>query len=146
MAAGAMTLGDIVAATENVPSSFVLEEDSMPQWQLMKGAKALERVSATGYAYTFSEGAMAFPDPLDRPARTIITSEGGTGASRTRHVVRGKDGRLRRLSPEELEALNCFPRGFTSIPGISDQKRGFLMGNALVTGLVARIGEAMVHS
>lgn len=141
-----MTLGDIVANTDNVPSSFFLDEGSIPQWRFMKGAKALERVSATGYAYTFSEGAMAFPDPLDRPARTIITSEIGSGASRTRHVVRGLDGRLRRLTPDELDALNGFPRGFTSIPGISDHKRGFLMGNALVTGLVTRIGGAMVQS
>jgi DNA (cytosine-5)-methyltransferase 1 len=121
-----------------------LDETSFPQWQFMKGAKAVERVSASGHAYTFSEGAMSFPDPLDRPARTIITSEGGRAASRTRHVVCAQDGRLRRLTPEELEVLNGFPRGFTAMQGISDSKRAFLMGNAVVTGLVARIGMAML--
>ena len=80
---------------------------------------------------------MAFPDRLDAPARTVITSEGGAGASRTTHVVRHADGRLRRLVPEELEVLTGFARGFTDIAGITPAKRGFLMGNALVTGLVS---------
>ncbi len=142
--AAPMTLGDVVAGTDGVPCGYYLDEASIAQWQFMKGAKAIDRVSASGHAYTFSEGAMAFPDPLDRPARTIITSEGGRGASRTRHAVRAQDGRLRRLTPEELEALNGFARGFTAVPGISDPQRAFLMGNALVTGLVARIGVAMV--
>lgn len=91
---------------------------------------------------------MAFPDRLDAPARTVITSEGGAGASRTTHVVRHADGRLRRLVPEELEVLNGFARGFTDIAGITPAKRGFLkrgflMGNALVTGLVTAIGRAL---
>ena len=86
---------------------------------------------------------MAFPDRLDAPARTAITSEGGAGASRTTQVVRHADGRLRRLVPEELEVLNGFARGFTDIAGITPAKRGFLMGNALVTGLVTAIGRAL---
>ena len=77
---------------------------------------------------------MAFPDRLDAPARTVLTSEGGTGASRTTLVVRYADGRLRRLVPEELEVLNGFALGFTDISGITPAKRGFfkrgfLMGN-----------------
>ena len=62
---------------------------------------------------------MAFPDRLDAPARTVITSEGGAGALRTTHVVRHADGRLRRLVPEELEVLNGFALGFTDISGIT---------------------------
>ena len=79
------------------------------------------------HAYHFNEGAMAFPDRLDAPARTVLTSDGGTGASRTTHVVRHADGRLRRLVPEELEVLNGFARGFTDIAGITPAKRGVLM-------------------
>jgi len=100
------------------------------------------------HAYHFNEGAMAFPDRLDAPARTAITSEGGAGASRTTHVVRHADGRLRRLVREELEVLNGFARGLTDIAGITPAKRGFLkrgflMGNALVTRLVTVIGRAL---
>ena len=91
---------------------------------------------------------MAFPDRLDAPARTVLTSEGGAGASRTTHVVRHADGRLRRLVPEELEVLNGFALGFTDIAGITPAKRGFLkrgflMGNALVTRLVTAISRAL---
>lgn len=138
-----MTLGDVVRGTTDVPETHFLDEASLESWRHFKGGKKVERVTADGFAYTYSEGAMAFPDPLDKPSRTIITAEGGASASRTTHVVRHSDGRLRRLTPEELEVLNGFPRGFTAMPGTSDVRRGFLMGNALVTGIVARIGQAM---
>jgi DNA (cytosine-5)-methyltransferase 1 len=82
---------------------------------------------------------MPFPDNLDSPARTIITSEGGKSPSRFKHVI--KDGeRFRRLTPIELEKLNMFPPDFTNNEGVSNSKRAFLMGNALVVGLVEKIG------
>lgn len=139
----AMTLSNIVAATGPVPAKFFIDDKDLSRWQYLKGAKSIERVAASGHKYSFSEGAMAFPDALDRPSRTIITSEGGRSASRTTHVVRHTDGRLRRLTPEELEALTGFPRGFTDGCGLTDAKRAFLMGNALVTGLVQAIGTAI---
>jgi len=142
----ALTLGDIVRDTTGVPEAFFLDEDALPRWEAMKGAKSIERVNADGHVYTFSEGAMAFPDPLDRPSRTVITSEGGTTASRTTHVIEHVDGRLRRLTPDELEALNGFTRGFTAIAGIKPARRAFLMGNALVTGIVTRLGQALVEA
>ena len=142
--AQALTLGDVVRETgEAVAPAYFLADAALPKWQRLKAAKSSARVSAHCHAYHFSEGAMAFPDRLDAPARTVITSEGGAGASRTTHVVRHADGRLRRLVPEELEVLNGFARGFTDIAGITLAKRGFLMGNALVTGLVTAIGRAL---
>jgi DNA (cytosine-5)-methyltransferase 1 len=81
---------------------------------------------------------MAFPDYLDKPSRTIITGEGGASASRFKHVVRTPSGRYRRLIPKELERLNMFPDDHTL--GATDARRAFLMGNALVTGIVERIG------
>ncbi|MCB0809012.1 MAG: DNA cytosine methyltransferase, partial [Flavobacteriales bacterium] len=82
------------------------------------------------------------PDPLDRPSRTIITGEGGKGPSRARHVV--KPGRYhRRLTPVELERLNEFPDGHTE--GVSDTWRAFFMGNALVVGIVERIGREVLR-
>jgi DNA (cytosine-5)-methyltransferase 1 len=86
---------------------------------------------------------MAFPDPLDRPSRTILTGEGGTGASRTKHVIE-QGGRLRRLVPDELDQLQGFPRGWTDT-GMSDTRRAFCMGNALVVGVVRRIGEEITR-
>ena len=84
---------------------------------------------------------MAFPDDLDKPSRTILTSEGGSGPSRMKHVIRGDSGRLRRLVPDELDQLQCFPKGWTA--GMSDSQRAFCMGNALVTEIPHRIGLEM---
>ncbi len=85
---------------------------------------------------------MAFPDHLDLPSRTIITGEGGAAPSRFKHIVLCPSGRYRRLTPLELERLNMFPDNHTS--GVSDVRRAFLMGNALVTGIVEKIGAALL--
>ena len=78
-----------------------------------------------------------FPDDIDQPSRTIITSEGGKSPSRFRHAIQTKEG-LRRLTPLELERLNMFPDNFTKHEGISNSRRGFLMGNALVIGIIEK--------
>ena len=85
---------------------------------------------------------MAFPDPLDKPSRTIITSEGGATPSRFKHVIKDPvNGRLRRLIPLELERLDMFPDNHTI--GENDTKRAFFMGNALVCGIVTAVGEEL---
>ena len=86
---------------------------------------------------------MAFPDNPDMPSRTIITGEGGASPSRFKHVVKTAGGRYRRLTPIELERLNMFPDNHTA--GASDMRRAFLMGNALVTGIVERIGVELLR-
>jgi len=86
---------------------------------------------------------MTFPDALDRPSRTIITGEGGTGPSRFKHVIKTKSGRYRRLTPIELERLNMFPDNHTKLDGVSDTKRAFFMGNALVVGAIEKVGSAL---
>lgn len=141
----AVTLGDVIGRTGLVPTSFYVQEPDRARWAAAKAAKRALRTK-DGFEYEYSEGAMAFPEPLDRPSRTIITSEGGTTPSRTKHVIEDSSGRLRRLTPEELEELNGFPRGFTDCDGVSDVARAMLMGNALVVGLVTRIGDALYHA
>ena len=86
---------------------------------------------------------MIFPDSLDSPSRTIITGEGGPSASRFKHVVKTKNG-LRRLTPLELERLNMFPDGHTKHPNVTNAKRAFFIGNALVVGVVDRIGRSLI--
>ena len=87
---------------------------------------------------------MAFPDFTDRASRTIITGEGGAAPSRFKHVILTDSGRYRRLVPVELERLNMFPDNHTV--GASAMRRAFLMGNALVTGIVERIGLQFIRS
>ena len=103
----------------------------------LKGTKKEERKRADGSVYHYAEGSMAFPDALDKPARTIITSEGGATPSRFKHII-FQDGKYRRLTPIELERCNMFPDNHTE--GKTDTKRAFFMGNALVVGVVEKIG------
>jgi DNA (cytosine-5)-methyltransferase 1 len=138
------TLGDILLPSKQVPKSFFVPAARVKDWQYHKGGKQELRTNANnGFTYTYSEGAMAFPDPLDKPSRTIVTGEGGSGPSRFKHVVRTPEGKLRRLTPVELERLNMFPDGHTE--GASDARRAFLMGNALVTGIVERVGRVLAE-
>lgn len=145
-----VTLGDILIDEADVPDEFFITEAEMGQednpavgtWRWHKGHKVLPRVDANGHEYNYSEGAMACPDFLDRPSRTVITGEGGNGASRFKHVVQTPSGRFRRLTPVELERLDMFPDNHTE--GATASRRAFLMGNALVTGIVERIGTSII--
>lgn len=136
-----LTLGDLLVAENEVPAEFFIDGNDLERWKYMKGSKSEMRMTPEGYEYRYSEGGMAFPDPLDRPSRTIITGEGGKSASRFKHVVMTESGRYRRLVPLELERLNMFPDNHTA--GASDMRRAFLMGNALVTGIVEKIGLSL---
>lgn len=137
------TLGDILVNESFIPEDFFISEKDLPRWIYEKGAKKIDRVSKEGFKYTFSEGGMAFPDPLDKPSRTMITGEGGNAPSRFKHVVLTLSGRYRRLIPIELERLNMFPDNHTYHPEVSDGRRAFLMGNALVCGIVELIGKSL---
>lgn len=135
------TLGEVVAGTKAAPEGFFIQQERVPAWEYLKGPKREKRIDkSTGHEYFYSEGGMGFPDSLELPSRTILTGEGGISPSRFKHVIRDPStGLLRRLIPEELEELNGFPRGWTDT-GMSDGKRAFMMGNALVVGIVERLG------
>ncbi len=134
-------LGDFLQDEKEVGEEFYISDEELEKWQYHKGSKSIERVNkVTGHKYTYSEGSMGFPDCLNKPSRTIITGEGGASASRFKHVV-CVNGRYRRLTPIELERLNMFPDNHTK--GVSDTKRAFLMGNALVVGIVERLASLL---
>lgn len=137
------TLGGNLIDENLVPEDYFISQEELPKWEYEKGAKKIERVSKEGYKFLYSEGGMAFPDYLDRPSRTIITGEGGAAPSRFKHVVKTKSGRYRRLLPIELERMNMFPDNHTLHPEVSDGRRAFLMGNALVCGVVEQIGKSL---
>lgn len=149
-----ITLGDIMIDDNEVIARygekyFVDDEEVLSKWKIQKGAKKIERINKhTGVPYTFSEGGMAFPDHLDRPSRTVVTGEGGSGPSRFKHIVQSPvSGRYRRLTPIELERLSMFPDDHTAegVNGtVSDNTRAFFVGNALVTGVVTKIGKQLL--
>lgn len=133
-------LSDVIVPEEDVPEEFYIDDDKLERWKYLKGAKSEERTNKqTGFTYRYSEGSMAFPDSLDNPSRTILTGEGGSGASRFKHVVK-VDGRYRRLVPDELDLLQEFPKGWTDT-GMTDGQRAFCMGNALVVRIPHMIGR-----
>ena len=168
------SLGDILQNPGDIPDHYVLEPESLIRekgWIYLKGAKKEMRDGTDGFTYRYSEGPVTFPDALDRASRTIVTGEGGKSPSRFKHVVKfkptkgqterlklrdgecnnvrekmglGKTQWLRRLTPVELERLNGFPDNHTE--GVSDGRRAFFMGNALVTGVVSLIAGAILDN
>ena len=134
-------LKNYIEAEENISREFFINEKDIEKWKYLKGGKKEERIAKNGFKYIYSEGAMQFPDDMHKPARTIVTGEGGTSPSRFKHVILTNSGKYRRLTPIELERINMFPENHTS--GVSDTKRAFLMGNALVVGIVTAIGKEL---
>ena len=135
------TLGEILLPEEEVLQEYFIPKEQESDWRRHKGSKKETRRSKSGFEYEYAEGPVAFPDDLDKPSRTIVTGEGGSTPSRFKHVVRTPSGRLRRLMPEELEQLNMFPVGHTRGPSAS--RRAFFMGNALVVGIVRKLGKEL---
>jgi len=133
-----ITLGDIVQ--EDAAEQYYLSGEKLEKFEYLKGSKRIERTSATGHTYTFSEGAIAYPDPLDKPARTMLTSEGTT--NRSTHVIRDpQNGKLRLLTPLETERIQGFKDNWTSM--MPDRMRYFCMGNALVVPMITRMGKTL---
>jgi DNA (cytosine-5)-methyltransferase 1 len=144
------TLGDILQKDSEVDESFFISNDQLKTWQFLKGAKSIERIHKdSGTKYKYAEGAMAFPDLESNPSRTILTGEGGTTPSRFKHIIKTKSGRYRRLTPIELERLNGFPDDWTKFDAngvqVADAKRAFFMGNALVIGLIEKVGKVIAE-
>ncbi len=137
-------LGDLLQNGEVTKEYFINEKD-LAKWKYLKGSKNEVRKTADNFEYSYSEGAMVFPDALDNASRTIITAEGGNSPSRFKHVVNSDRG-LRRLTPVELERLNMFPDNHTKLEGITDTKRAFFMGNALVVGIIEQLGKTLAKA
>ena len=140
-------LGDVLQPDSQIPDEYWVEDKRLKDWKYLKGAKSIERThKASGSSYTYAEGRMAFPDLLTNPSRTILTAEGGNTPSRFKHIIQTKNG-YRRLTPMELERLNGFPDNWTQTDNrgkvVSDAKRAFFMGNALVIGLIEKVGAVI---
>ena len=142
----------------NIDEEFFVDKKALKKWKLLKKAKSIKKTSKDGsYKYIFKEGNMDCPDSLDKPSRTIITSEGGNTPSRFKHIIE-VDGKHRRLTPKELDMLSDFPEDWTKhgLRSESDKdgsyeyeltpnQRAFLIGNALVVGVVEKIGKSLIN-
>lgn len=134
-----ITLGEILQ--EEADEKCFIPTDKMSKWSYLKGSKKINRTAANGHQYVFSEGPVAFPDPWDRPGRTMLTSE--STLNRSTHVVADrKTGNLRLLTPVEAERLQGFDDNWTNT-GMPDRMRYFCMGNALVVPMITRMGKVL---
>ena len=131
------TLADIVVKNGVDDKYFV--NGSYAKFEYLKGSKRIERIKPNGDPYIYSEGAMAFPDPMDRPARTMLTSEGSINRS-THVILDPKTNQPRLLTPLECERINGFEDNWTNT-GMPEKFRYFCMGNALVVPLIERMGK-----
>lgn len=135
------TLREIMQKDE-VDSKYFLLDEKLEKWKYLKGSKRIERTKPNGEKYIFAEGQLSFPDKLDVPARTMLTSESTT--NRSSHVVKDVvSGELRTLTPIEAERIQMFPDNWTNIESdaMTERRRFFMMGNALVVGVVSRLGD-----
>lgn len=135
-----VTLRDLLE-TEVDEKYYKVDEE---KWRYLKGAKHALRTRKDGSTYNYSEGAIPFPDILDRPGRTMLTSEGTI--NRSSHLIEDPHTkRLRILTPVECERLNGFPDNWTDT-GMSQRQRYFTMGNALVVQLIEKIGSTLIKN
>lgn len=136
----AKTLGEILDC-DNVPSFCY--KANVEKFRYLKGAKKINRTAKNGHQYVFSEGPVPFPDHLDQPGRTMLTSEGTT--NRSSHLILDPvSGKHRILTPVECERLDEFPDNWTST-GMPEKFRYFIAGNALVTGLIKTMGKSILE-
>ena len=143
-----ITMGKIVVPEETVDAKYYITGDKLEKFKYLRGPKKLIRTSADGHEYTYAEGGMSEYDSLDLPGRTMLTSEGSV--NRSTHLLK-IDGKYRLITPIEAERLQDFPDDWTKfklnakgeVEEVSDRMRMFFMGNALVTGIVKRIGDEL---
>ncbi len=114
------------------------------KFEYLREAKKFVRSTSDCHTWIYSEGGMSPYDNLNLPARTMLTSEGSI--NRSTHLLKTEQG-YRLLTPIEAELLQDFPEEWTryklvdgEVKEVSDKMRYFFMGNALVTGIVKRIG------
>jgi cytosine-specific methyltransferase len=138
-------LGDILEDPSDLPNSLYLSKDKVEKFRYLRGAKKFERTNSEGFTYTYSEGAMALVDSAELPSRTLLTSEGSI--SRTTHLIEDSKG-YRLLTALETERLQGFPDNWTQVKlskgkevVVSDTRRKFFMGNALVVEVVEHLGK-----
>ncbi|MCM1556455.1 MAG: DNA (cytosine-5-)-methyltransferase [Anaeroplasma bactoclasticum] len=131
-----ITLGQIVQ--KEVDEHYYLTDLQKAKFDYLRGSKKIERIAPDGSKYMYSEGAMSPIDDLELPGRTMLTSEGSI--NRSTHIIENpKTKKVRILTPIECERLNQFPDNWTN-SGMPEKRRYFMMGNALVCGIIKALG------
>ena len=131
-----ITIGEIRENRKGL-DKYILTGEKLKKFEYLRGGKKILRTRPDGTEYYYSEGSMSEYDSLDLPGRTMLTSEGSV--NRSTHIIPDKEtGKLRLLTPIEAERLQSFPDDWTNT-GMPENRRYFMMGNALVTKVIDRV-------
>ncbi len=135
------SLGKVISKANEIQGNnlekYYIKGENLEKWKYLKGAKRIPRIRPDGTEYFYTEGQMQFPDSLDLPGRTMLTSE--NTVNRSSHVVKDPiSGEYRKITEIEAEAMQMFPHNWTNT-GMTSRQRYFMMGNALVTGVISRL-------
>lgn len=140
---GPRTLASVMEEGPVDESYYITDKARLEKWKFLKGAKHIERKAKSGFTYTFSEGKIPFPDNTESPSRTMLTSE--SSFNRTTHIIEDSTGKIRLLTPLECERLDDFDDGWTGNGIMPESMRYFCMGNALVVGLITKMGKTILR-
>ncbi|AVN58939.1 DNA (cytosine-5-)-methyltransferase [Mesoplasma florum] len=123
---------------DSFDEKLLFTEEQFEKIKYMKGSKSIKRVNPIGETYTWKEGAMNLYDSLEKPSRTMLTSE--STLNRSTHVIKISENKYRKISPIEAERLNGFDDNWTA-DVMPERMRYFCMGNALVINLITKMGN-----
>lgn len=140
------TLGDVIKEAEQYNDNlekYIIDKGKINKWIYLKESKKVQRKRPDGKTYYYSEGKMTYPDSLDLPARTMLTSEGTL--NRSSHYIWDEKIKQHRIITEvEAELIQMFPANWTNT-GMTSRQRYFMMGNALVTGILTRMEDLLYN-
>lgn len=126
----AILLKDILEKT--VDKKYYLNEEQLAKVKHMKSAK----VKTLKNGRIWKEGAVPFPDSIDKPARCVTPSDGSI--NRSTHVIFDGTGH-RKLTIRERARLQCLPDTF-KFP-VSDSQASLQLGNGVVVKVISEIAK-----
>lgn len=116
-----------------VPVQFYLSEDQLEKIKHQKGAKSIKR-KVGSFEYTYKEGAIKFPNPLESKSQTLVAA--GQSTSRSTTIIKD-EYHYRKLTPLECERLQTLDDNYTS--GVSNTQRYKMVGNGWTVEVIRHI-------
>ncbi|ASP28453.1 DNA-methyltransferase [Spiroplasma corruscae] len=136
-------LGILKTILENkVDLKYYLNEYQLGKMKYLKSGKKILRYKPNGEVYNYTEGSMSLFDSVEKPARTLITSEGTL--NRSTHIIK-KGEFYRFITPLEAERINGFDDNWTECIK-TERMRYFCMGNALVVSIIEKLSKSIEDS
>lgn len=124
-----------VVLEDVVDKKYYLSDNQIEKIKYMKGAK--RKVLSDGRIW--SEGAVPFPDSINKHARCITPSDGSL--NRSTHIIHDGKG-YRRLTIRERARLQGLPDNF--VFPVSDNQASLQIGNGVVVNVIYQIAKTEI--